>query len=84
MEGAAEMTRDEFETTLKQARQFGGYGLEPFFESLLSHDNEQRQEIARLRKTLDTLLSEPLVVPIKRTHDNPFDILIILCQIEQN
>jgi hypothetical protein len=24
------MTRDEFETTLKQARQFGGYGLEPF------------------------------------------------------
>lgn len=50
------MTRDEFEATLKQARQFGGYGLDPFFESLLKHDTEQAQEITRLREALQRLV----------------------------
>ena len=43
------MTREEVEATLKQARLFGGYGLEPFFESLLAHDAEQRAEIALVK-----------------------------------
>lgn len=42
------MTREEVEATLKQARKFGGYGLDLYFESLLNHDAEQRQRIEQL------------------------------------
>ena len=47
------MTREEVEATLKQARKFGGYGLEPYFESLLAHDQAQRAVIDRYREQVD-------------------------------
>lgn len=52
------MTRDELEATLRQARRFGGFGLDPYFESLLSHDAEQRQVIEGLRRQLELLTAD--------------------------
>lgn len=47
------MTREELEDTLAQARGFGGFGLVPLFASILVHDQQQREEIRRLREALD-------------------------------
>lgn len=51
------MTREEVEATLKQARKFGGYGLEPYFESLLAHDQAQRAVIESANKANEYLAS---------------------------
>ena len=52
------MKRKEFEDAVVQARRFGGYGLDPFFESFLRHDAEQRQVIANLER--DVLIARNL------------------------
>lgn len=52
------MTRDEFEATLTIARKFGGFGLDPYFESMRAHDAEQRQVIEDLQKRLALLQAD--------------------------
>lgn len=40
-------TLEEFCTVLRDARNYGGFGLEPYFESLRQHDADQRVELAK-------------------------------------
>lgn len=52
------MTRDEFEQAIVQARCCGGYGLDPFFTSFLSHDQAQRAVIEQQAKEIEDLKSQ--------------------------